>query len=145
MKTRVLVILVIVTGFSTLSLLFLFENPSESNMSDGREDLKEVVYASTPCSTYWRTNLFDIWENKTHDYKNDPIFQECYQGLEFKSEPEYIPDLVVKHNSIPSAQEFLRMGCEDLNHLYPEFPSEEVADAWITRMHECLNEQENED
>lgn len=47
--------------------------------------------------------------------------------------------------SIPSAQEFLQMDCEDLNHLYPEFPSKEIADAWITRMHECLNEQENED
>lgn len=46
--------------------------------------------------------------------------------------------------TIPSAQEFLNMDCEDLNHLYPEFPSKEVADAWITRMHECLNEQENE-
>ena len=59
------------------------------------------------------------------------------------SEP--VPDLVVKHNSIPSVQEFLQMDCEDLNHLYPEFPSEEVADAWITRMHECLNEQENDE
>ena len=57
------------------------------------------------------------------------------------SEP--IPDLVVKHNPIPSAQEFLNMDCEDLNHLYPEFPNEDVADAWITRMHECFNEQEN--
>ena len=47
-------------------------------------------------------------------------------------------------SSVPSPQEFLTMDCEDLNHLYPEFPSKEVADAWITRMHECLNEQENE-
>ena len=47
-------------------------------------------------------------------------------------------------SSIPSAKEFLQMDCEDLNRHYPEFPSEEVADAWITRMHECLNEQENE-
>ncbi|WP_237089322.1 hypothetical protein [Nitrosopumilus adriaticus] len=47
-------------------------------------------------------------------------------------------------SSIPSAQEFLNMDCEDLNHHYPEFPSEDVADAWITRMHQCLNEQENE-
>ena len=57
---------------------------------------------------------------------------------------ESVPDLVVKHHSIPSVQEFLQMDCEDLNHLYPEFPSEEVADAWVTRMHECLNEQEND-
>ncbi|AJM91916.1 hypothetical protein [Nitrosopumilus piranensis] len=44
--------------------------------------------------------------------------------------------------TIPSAQEFLNMDCENLNHFYPEFPSEDVADAWITRMHECINEQE---
>ncbi len=25
-----------------------------------------------------------MWENKTHDYKNDPIFQECSQWLEFE-------------------------------------------------------------
>lgn len=46
--------------------------------------------------------------------------------------------------TIPSAQEFLVMDCEDLSHIYPDFPSEDVANAWITRMHECLNEQEKE-
>jgi len=45
--------------------------------------------------------------------------------------------------SIPTAQEFLEMNCEELTHLYPEFPSKEVADAWNTRMHECINEQES--
>ncbi|AJW70285.1 hypothetical protein [Nitrosopumilus adriaticus] len=47
------------------------------------------------------------------------------------------------NSSIPSAQEFLKMDCDDLNHIFPEFPSEEVADAWNTRMHECINEQES--
>ncbi|EIJ65756.1 hypothetical protein BD31_I0805 [Candidatus Nitrosopumilus salaria BD31] len=47
------------------------------------------------------------------------------------------------NSSIPSAQEFLKMDCEDLNHIYPEFPSVEVADAWNTRMHECIDEQES--
>ena len=50
----------------------------------------------------------------------------------------------LKDTTIPSAREFLQMDCEDLNRHYPEFPSEKVADAWITRMHQCLNEQENE-
>jgi len=45
--------------------------------------------------------------------------------------------------SIPTAQEFLEMNCEELTHLYPEFPSKEVADAWNTRMHECIIEQES--
>ena len=76
--------LVFVLGVSSFLLLLLFENPSESNMSDDRDDLKEVVYASTSCSTFWRTNLFDMWENKTHDYKNDLIFQKCSQWLEFE-------------------------------------------------------------
>jgi len=44
---------------------------------------------------------------------------------------------------IPSAKEFLKMDCEDLNHMFPEFPSVDVADAWNTRMHECINEGES--
>ena len=48
-------------------------------------------------------------------------------------------DIVV----IPSPEEFLRMDCEDLNHMYPDFPNEDVADAWISRMHECINEQKS--
>ncbi|NND86857.1 MAG: hypothetical protein HKM23_06000 [Nitrosopumilus sp.] len=48
------------------------------------------------------------------------------------------------NSSIPSAQKFLNMDCKELEHLFPEFPNKEVADAWITRMHECLNEQEKE-
>ena len=48
------------------------------------------------------------------------------------------------NSSIPSAQEFLKMDCKELEHHFPEFPNKEVADAWITRMHECLTEQEKE-
>ncbi len=73
--------------------------------------------------------------------------------------PEYIATLEIKKldvddseqtsmksndiSGIPTAQEFLEMDCEKLSHLFPEFPSEEVADAWITRMHECINEKES--
>ena len=85
MKTKFLIILTLIIGFSALSLLFIFEEPSELKVSDDRRDLKEVVYASTICSTFWRTNLFDMWENKTHDYKNDPIYQECREMLEAKN------------------------------------------------------------
>ncbi len=49
----------------------------------------------------------------------------------------------LKDNTIPSVQEFLKMDCDDLNHIFPEFSSEEVADAWNTRMHECIDKQEN--
>jgi len=45
--------------------------------------------------------------------------------------------------SIPSAQEFLEMDCQEIIHFFPEFPSEEVAHAWNTRMHECLDAQES--
>ncbi len=41
---------------------------------------------------------------------------------------------------IPTVQEFLKMDCEELEHIFPEFPSVKVADAWNTRMHECINE-----
>ena len=82
-KTRLLLTLAIAIGLS-IFLFFIFENPSKSDISNGREDLKEVVYASNSCSTYWRTDLFEMWNNKTHDYKNNPIFQECSKWLEFE-------------------------------------------------------------
>ncbi|MGY5147907.1 MAG: hypothetical protein ACW9W4_07910 [Candidatus Nitrosopumilus sp. bin_7KS] len=85
--------------------------------------------------------------NETHFIDTITCEWQKHDGLQIDSEgldSGWISDGVVKHYSIPSAQEFLQMDCEDLNHLYPEFPNENVADAWITRMHECLNEQENE-
>lgn len=45
--------------------------------------------------------------------------------------------------SIPSAQEFLEMDCDELENLFQEFPDKETADAWNKRMHECMDEQEN--
>lgn len=84
MNTIFLIILAILVCFSVLLLLFLFEKPSESNISDDRKDLKEVVYASNLCSIYWRGELFEMWDNKTHDYKNDPIYKECFEWLEFE-------------------------------------------------------------
>lgn len=41
----------------------------------------------------------------------------------------------------PAPKEFLRMDCEDL-YMYQEPPSQDVADAWSTRLHECQNDQE---
>ncbi len=41
----------------------------------------------------------------------------------------------------PAQKEFLRMDCEDL-YMYQEPPSQDVADAWSTRLHECQNDQE---
>lgn len=57
------------------------------------------------------------------------------------SEPEETKMINDAPLDIPSVKEFLSMDCEEINHLYPEFSSEEVADAWNIRMHECLNEQ----
>ncbi len=44
---------------------------------------------------------------------------------------------------IPSAKEFLKMDCDELEHIFQEFPDKETADAWNTRMHECIDEQGN--
>lgn len=77
-------IVVTVVGFSALLTLFLMETPSESNMSDGREDLKEVAYSNTICSNYYITEFFDMLDDQNYDYRNDPIFQECSQVLEFE-------------------------------------------------------------
>ena len=63
----------------------LSEKQGTTIVSDNREDLREVMYASTVCSTFWRTDLFEMWENKTHDYKNDSIYQECREMFDAKN------------------------------------------------------------
>ncbi|QLH06523.1 hypothetical protein [Nitrosopumilus ureiphilus] len=65
------------------------------------------------------------------------MWKEQVDGLE---QIDMINDIPL---SISSAKEFLKMDCEDLNHIYPEFPNKEVADAWNARMHECINAQES--
>ena len=61
-----------------------FEDIHQQKLSDCLEeqkrfDLKEIVYASTTASIFWRGELFEMWNNKTHDYKNDPIFLEAQE------------------------------------------------------------------
>jgi hypothetical protein len=64
---------------------------------------------------------------------------DVYQGqIEWREKVGGLKDI----SSIPSAQEFLKMDCKELEHLFPEFPSKEAADAWNTRMHECITKQE---
>lgn len=63
----------------------LSEKQGTTIVSDNREDLREVAYASTACSIFWRTNLFDMWENETYDYKNDSIYQECREMFDAKN------------------------------------------------------------
>ena len=46
-------------------------------------------------------------------------------------------------SAIPSAKEFLKMDCDELEHIFQEFPDKETADAWNTRMHECIDQQED--
>ena len=68
------------------------------------------------------------------------VMIETYHGqIEWKEKVGGLKDI----SSISSVQEFLEMDCEDLNHIFQEFPSVEVADAWNTRMHECINEKES--
>lgn len=73
----------IVVGLSALLLLVIISEISyETNRPINREDLEEVVSSNTDCAKYWRLEILAMWNNKTHDYKNDPIFQECYKALE---------------------------------------------------------------
>lgn len=65
------------------------------------------------------------------------VWKEQIGGL---NETKMIDDDI---SAIPSAKEFLKMNCDELEHIFQEFPDKETADAWNTRMHECIDEQEN--
>lgn len=84
MKTRVLLALAISIGLSTFLLLFLFEDPSEPNASDDREDLIEVFHSNNFCSKTYRDELSVMIRDKKYEYKNDTIFQECSKVLELE-------------------------------------------------------------
>ena len=80
-----------VIGLSVLVSLFMISGffdekiPRETTESiDDRESLEEVVNSNNICSKYYRSKLWGMLENKTYDYKNDPIFQECFQVLELE-------------------------------------------------------------
>ncbi|MCA9820419.1 MAG: hypothetical protein KC440_06665 [Nitrosarchaeum sp.] len=86
--------LVIVIGFSFLSFLLVFEITSDGNIPDDRESLKEVAYSNNVCIKYYRTEFFDMLDEQNYDYQNDPIFQECYQVMQFEkyANTAYSPD-----------------------------------------------------
>ena len=107
-------------------------------------DVPSVIFNSYSMGGYFEEFVCDKTGYYRIEVSNGDIFPPTHLQNFACLDSELIPDLIVKHNPIPSVQEFLQMDCEDLNHLYPEFPSEEVADAWITRMHECLNDSEPE-
>ena len=58
-----------------------FESQPETDSINYREDLKEVVYSNTDCAKFWRGELFEMWDDVNHDYKNDPVFIECSDAL----------------------------------------------------------------
>ena len=97
---------------------------------------------------YRTTNLFDEEIGDVYyrdliglpDELSEEEFEKCASIIKEKRLEDGIVNTEVV--VIPSPEEFLKMDCEDLNHIYPDFPSEDVADAWITRMHECLNQQD---
>ena len=84
MKTIFLLMLAIVIGFSAFLLLFLFVDPSEPKISDGREDLREVFHSNSFCSKTYRGEISAMMRDKKYDYKNDTIFQECSKVLELE-------------------------------------------------------------
>ena len=87
METKLLMMSTIIFGFSTLVVFVVIsEYEYDESPFDDRKYLKEVVYASTDCSRFWRTNLFEMWDDPGYDYKNDPIFIECSEALKQKKE-----------------------------------------------------------
>ena len=87
MNARLLMMSAIISGFSTLVVFVVIsEYEYDESPFDDRKYLKEVVYASTDCSRFWRTNLFEMWDDPGYDYKNDPIFIECSEALKQKKE-----------------------------------------------------------
>ena len=82
---RLLMFTVILIGFSFLALLFIvYDAPSDELPVDDRQDLIEVLHASTDCSRYWRGELFEMKDDHEYDYENDPIFIECSEALELQ-------------------------------------------------------------
>ena len=74
MRSKLLMASAIVIGFSTLVAFFIIsEFTYDESPFDDRVYLKKVVYASTDCSKFWRSNLFEMLNDPKHDYKNDPI------------------------------------------------------------------------
>ena len=85
MKTRSLMYFVLIVSSSVLVSLFIISDISyETHSKDSRDDLEKVVNSNTVCSIHYRTELWDMSSNKTYDYKNDPIFQECSWVLELE-------------------------------------------------------------
>ena len=75
---RLLFLTAVSSGIFLLVWTTIFEMVEEKEIvSEDREDLKEIAYANNDCSRYWRGELVEMVNNKTHDYANDPIFLEC--------------------------------------------------------------------
>ena len=87
MKTRekMILSLIIILAVSIPTFLIAqnisLELQPEINSINDREDLKEVVYSNTDCAKYWRGELFEMWDDVEHNYKNDPVFTECLDAL----------------------------------------------------------------
>ena len=88
METRLLMMMfTIAISFSTFAVFVVIsEYEYDGSPFDDGKYLKEVVYASTDCSRFWRTNLFEMWDDPGYDYKNDPIFIECSEALKQKKD-----------------------------------------------------------
>ena len=100
----------------------------------------------------FHTNVYD-WFDWTDNYPCGGVLAHpdkgyhCMGIADFWGLPPELTSGVERERykpvSIPSAEEFLEMDCDELEHIFQEFPDKETADAWNTRMHECIDEQEN--
>lgn len=151
--------------YDSSTTVFLSCDPKHEQIGDRCVLLQPEQYCKDWCDTeelsdlgcdrlaldfvYRATNLFDEEIGDVYyrdwiglpDGLSEEEFEKCVNIIKEKrleNNLENTADIVF----VPSPKEFLKMDCEDLNDMYPDFPSEEIADAWITRMHECLNQQD---
>ncbi len=147
MKTRYMVVLVLVSVFA-----ILFVPPNVAAFTCNTLEIKDVqchVMGMTFFGMQFETNIYE-WYGWVDDYPCGGVLAhpdrgyncmgiEDYWGLppEFSTNAERER---YKPSKIPSAEEFLEMTCNDLEHIFQEFPDKKTADAWNTRMHECAKE-----
>ncbi|QMU54897.1 MAG: hypothetical protein GKS07_08415 [Nitrosopumilus sp.] len=89
MNSKLLMLTVMIIGFSSLTLFFTvydgyLDEPVAAEV-DSRQDLIEVLNASTICTRFWHAELAEMKDDLEHDYKNDPIFIECFEALKLQN------------------------------------------------------------
>lgn len=150
MKTKYKILIVIAIVFT-----ILFVPPNAAAFSCNTLEVKGThchVMGMSFFGMQFKTNVYE-WYGWTDTYPCGGVLAHPNRGYDCMSIEDYWglpPELSsnaererYESASIPSAEEFLEMECDELEHIFQEFPDKETADAWNTRMHECIEEQEH--